>query len=254
MMPFQAMMLRGSGVVVNPTALSIYNKLAAGDWFTCDSATSPLVGSRNSTSAAKIGAGATSAVSGHINNCIDTTPDAIYRAFTLPFTPASGSTYAMGIWVNPDAISTPVPFVLAQSNNINAFTRALQFIITSAGSFTARAGNASSSFWDAATANGSVTTGAWFYLQAERGTNYVRSRVNGGTWVSTSITVNQAPTTSQAITMGGDYNGTTHQNQYNGKYEEAFCLQGTLTDPEWDYLYNSGAGMSYAALRTAAGF
>jgi hypothetical protein len=257
MKPFSILRLRNpSSSGVNPTALSIYNKLAAGDWFTCEASASPLVGAHNSTSAAKIGAGATSAIPGKVGNSIDTTPDAIYRATTLPFTPASGSTYAMGIWVNPDAVNNFSPLTIGQSNNVNGFARALQMIVPATGTLIARAGNASTTFTDSTTAAGAVTTTAWHYLQAERGTSYVRCRVNNGSWVSTTIPANQSPTTSQAITVGGDYNSstTTHQNQFNGKYDEAFFLNGTLTDLEWDYLYNSGSGISYAELKAAAGF
>lgn len=256
-MAIQQILLGVGGVVVDPTALSIYNKLANGDWWSCENATSPMVGRHKSTPASKIGAGATSAVAGKVNNCIDTTPDAIYRVTTggpLPYTPASGSTYAAGMWVNPDSLSTPVPFVLASATDINAYARILQMILLSTGAFKARAGNSTSSFWDADSATGAVTTGAWYFLQAERGTNYVRCRVNNGSWVQTAITANQAPTSSQAITMGGDYNGVTHSNQYNGRYDEAFCMQNVLTNTEWDYLYNSGAGISYDALKAAAGF
>lgn len=253
----RGMMAGGGGGGVDATALSIYNKLAQGDWFTCESATSPLTGARNSTSAAKIGTGATSSVAGKVGSAIDVTPSAVYRATALPYTPTTGSTYAAGIWVNADSLATVCPLVIAQGTNQDGDDRALQIFLMSTGALKVRAGKVgTATFTDADTSASSVATGGWYFLQAERGADYVRGRVNAGAWVSVALTSNAAPTTDQCVTLAGAYNSSssTYQNGFDGLFDESFFIHGTLTDAEWDYLYNSGAGLSYAALKSAAGF
>lgn len=238
-------------------ALSIYNKLA--EWWTCDADGATITGAHAATSASKIvSTGSVSATTGHLNNALNFAPDCLYRATSLPFTPATGSLYSLGVWLRADSlpVGAIAPLCLGESTNQNATDRALQMIVLSNGALYARAGNDVGGFTDATGAAGKVTTGAWKFLQAERGTNYVRCRVNAGSWATASITANLAPVNSQAISIGGDYNSTSSLwlNCVDGLIDEAFVATSVLTDDEWDYLYASGSGISYGALEAAAGF
>lgn len=252
----------GGAVDSGALALSIYNKLANGEWFTMESATSPLVGSRNSKNATKIGTGATSAVAAKKGNGIDFTPDALYRVATsdLPFTPASNSVYAMAAWVNMDALTgTHVPFGINDATDSTGYKRSLQLLIGSSGQVNCRAGNqTTAAFTDATLPGETIVTGAMNFIQCQRTTTHVRVRVNGGAWSEASLGSNTCPITNQCLDVGGAYSSVspanTHANSCNGKVDEAFFLQGNLTDAEWNYLYNSGNGKSFAELAADAGF
>jgi hypothetical protein len=246
----------GSGT--NSDAASIWTKLGNGEWFTLESATSPITGAKNSTSASKIGTGATSAVAFKKGNGLDVTPNALFRATTLPWTPANSTSYSIGCWVNADSIANVVPLMVGETNTQNGFDRVLQLFMLSTGAVIARAGDNSSSFVDASTPTSTVTTGTTYFLQGERKNGvHVRVRVNNGTWAyaGTALTANTAPTSPLGISIGADYNSSTSTvlNAFDGRIDEAFVIPDFLTDSEWDYLYAAGAGKSFAELQTDSG-
>lgn len=241
----------------NADAIEVWNALATGDWWTLNSAADPNIGAKNSTSAGKIGTGATTATAFKKGNGVDFTPNALYRATTLPWTPASTLSLSMGCWVNPDSIATVCPMVVGHTASNNGNARCLQMFLMSTGALKARTGN-TIIFTDADTSTGLISTGNTYFLQAQitASTGVLRCRVNNGTWTSVSTgSSNAVPVTSIGISIGGDYNSgsSTHLNSYDGRIDEAFVVPAALSDAAWDYLYAAGSGKSFAEVQSDSG-
>lgn len=242
----------------NPTAFSIYQKLTDGEWFVMDSAGSSITGAHNGKVANKIGTGSTQVVSGGV----DFTPNALYRLATadLPFTPAANGKVTICGWVKADSIDNVSPFLLGDGTTSTAASRTLHAFFIYPGLAKGRAGTGGS-FADADTPTSAVTTGTTYFLQVQRLSNKVRVRIDNGTWYETATTADSAPTSNQVFSMGGDYYTSspadTYGNSFDGVLRDVLIhssASGTLTDAELDYLYNGGAGVSYAQLKTNAGF
>lgn len=123
---------------------------------------------------------------------------------------------------------------------------------------------------NAADASGDVTTAAsdtefkFVCCTLDRKNNLIRLRVKGtaGANDNTIATFNEPLYTgasdanfcfNEALGNDVDYlSGDRHLNSF-AFYDQAFYCRKAITDAEFDYLYNSGAGLTYAQIKADAG-
>ena len=244
----------------NPVALSIYNKIS--EWYSCNALSGGnLVGQHvGKILTAENDGGSATIVAGHIGNGVDIAPSyGFYGASAdVAGTVNSTSPTSTAAWYRPDSLAANA-FISAirVGNSIQGRDHRLLMYVDTSGGVHAFAGNGTT-FVDAGATANTLSVGTFGFCQAEvtpnGGAGLLRSRLNDGTW-KTGTPLSTSPTANAAYRLGFDYSTAdgTATGYSNGVLDEVAYFNAALTNAEWDYLYNSGAGISYAALKTAAG-
>lgn len=240
---------------VDPVALSIYNKLA--EWWTCDSLSGGnLVGQHASTGLNNLNSPTTT--SAKIGNGVDlelSSSQGFYSDGAAPGTYTTSSATSMCLWCQPESLGASQSLIVLQDRTTNAGAlRRMQLRIATTGELVGHAGDGSAAF--TATTSGSVGTGSFVFLQGDVVPGgSVRARINNGTW-ATATGPSASSSSSLSVRVGLTRRTVSVVNETfaDGVLDEVAIFDDKLTDSEWDYLYNGGAGLGYAALKAAAGF
>lgn len=243
---------RFGGGAVDPTALSIYNKIVA--WWDHSGSVAPLAdsGSGGYTQVSAGGAGTTTADSTAIASGLGTCIHANNSGMILNAAHATAlnlnNDFSIMQWFQRDAGPQPTfPKLLGKYTDeangkatyalfVNTSTNKVIFRFNSAGNYYDATGATSISSGVTYCAIGTkLTTGSEFYLNNALDA----TQASGGT-----------PDTGTSALRNGAVVGN---DSLVGYFSVAALFSPALTSTERAYLYNSGNGVSYAALAAAAG-
>lgn len=246
----QGMMMASS---VNPTAQAIYSKLA--EWWGMDALDGGnLVGLHNGTPLTRLNAPALAA--GKIGNGVDfqtSSQQGLYYDNDPPGARTNVTPMTWGCWYKPRSLLGCSLVNVALRSNLNGYDRRLNLWLGADGKLIAMAGNGSTLFQAPTTNTASV--GVFHFLQGEVVPGgELRARIDNGPWAAVTGPAT-LPNINLGVRMGMNRRmvNVFHEWFADGVLDEVFLLDAQLTADEWSYLYNGGAGMSYAALKAAAG-
>lgn len=239
----------------DPIAASIYAKIA--EWWTCDSLSSGnLVGQHASTSLNSLNG--SSIVAGHVGNGVQlqrASSQGFYRDTDAPGGYSSMSPTSACAWFKPASLSVAQSLVnIAIRQSTAGADRRLNLRVTADAKLVAHAGDGASSYF--AETSDTLTVGEFAFVHGYVVPGgEVRARINNGSWASVSApAASVASNLSPRVGMNRRTVSTLNENFADGVLDEVVLFDDALTSDEWAYLYNSGAGVGYAALKSAAGF
>lgn len=248
-------LLMARSASVDPTALSIYNKLA--EWWSLESLVGgTLVGQHAGTVLTRLNAPVIA--TGKVGNGIDfesSSQQGLYLdTGSPPGNYISSSSTSACLWFKPESLSAGQSlFSIATRDNVNGQFRRLNLHIGTDGKLVAMAGNGTSLF-TTTTAN-AASTGNWSFIQGDVVPGgSIRGRIDNGTWSSASGPASSV-TTNLGIRVGLNRRSSDGYGEFfaDGVADEVALFDDKLTNDEWDYIYNGGNGMDYATLKAAAG-
>lgn len=274
--PQQALLMNGASTISE--AVAIYNALVAYWQFEENDASTSFLdshGTNHLTPQTGTTANATSAVSN---------TGVVSRAFTpgatndrTAFIPRSNtnldlpnSDFTFGGWMQGNwGASSTTAFVMGRVGSGVAGSKIHAYLRVDATTDTYQAG-ASSDGSAVTSANSGVAPGnVWFFvtLTLDRTNNLIRIRVKnkaGGTTVNANVTAAFASalytgaSTSNfcmpdGLSSDNTYFSGTRNLDANAGFDQCFYATRALSDGEYDYLWNSGNGRTYAALKADAG-
>lgn len=236
------------GGSVDPTALAIYNKIVA--WWEHDETSGTTMvdkhGGRNGTYSGSITLNQSALASG-LAPCArftaNTSAGVVPQDAALNF----GTTYAVMVWFKRDGVQAANAKIIVRPTDVpnGRATYYLQYTNAS-GKLLARF-NSGSSYYDitGATTIADATTYQAIFNKNTTGSDlYVNNALDG------SQASGGTPDTSSNSVYHGEMAGS---DGFIGYYSATAGFSAPLDSTERTYLYNSGNGISYAALKAAAG-
>jgi hypothetical protein len=242
------------GVAANPTALSIYNKIAG--WWELDETSGTTINDAHTNAlhgtvtapytlnetplSANTGAAialqaSTSNISIPDNAALDITGAVSVMQWVKRDGPQSGAAFPKLMW------KTGVNDVAGQGNYQLFYYRDTEEVW-----FRVTAGGSNSNVISPSMSNGTT----YQYIGVRNGTTLNLYR-NGSLDATAAGPSGSLDTGTGPLVSG--YHATSN-DPFNGWLGQQAVFNGALDATEVAYLYNSGAGISYAALKTAAGF
>lgn len=129
--------------------------------------------------------------------------------------------------------------------------RSYQIAVNSAGAaqFILSTDGTSGTVKTAASANGAITTSAWYFIVGVFNASTIQKIYVNGVEAGTQASPPAAIFSSSAnFWIGAQFGITPENNMMNGLVDSAFVFSRALTPDEITYLYNAGAGRSYSQL------
>jgi hypothetical protein len=251
--------LPGATATTNPDAVSLWPKLVT--WWQLDDAGTPLVDSHahaiNCDAAGTITYGATTVRSGGTKSVLFNGNSSSFASVSLDAYILGAVDHALFCWYSPTSITSSNERAILTSYNTGTGASSgkneqLGMFITTAGKPESLWRYGSSSTTQLTPSTRALTGGSNYFL----GYNKITTSKTVQWWINnvseTGIAYANEPTgTSTPPCIGALLGQTTYQAA--GRLQNLTAFNATLTSTEIAWLYNSGAGRSYADLKTASG-